>query len=141
MDRIDDVYILVTFGEGPEPPADVFQLLAKAFPAVVGDQDDPSGAFDFSEPMGKVDVGLDAIQAADRRLESVHYRVAGDEDAFLRYPFHQKILTAKNGGGEAEIGQCVGQAAVGLLGEGIVFIVGPESGLHMPHLDLKVVGR
>ncbi len=75
------------------------------------------------------------------RMQGVDHRVAGDNDALGR----ARLRAAGSGGtirwGKMQIGDHAGHPAVDLFGERLPFIVGAQTGLHMPDPDAVVISQ
>ena len=81
-----------------------------------------------------------AVIRPHRSLQRVDDRISRDEQPVGDALFDEVILII-DGRAEVEVRNGGHHFAVHLLGEGRIFVVSPEAGLHMAHLYLMVKGR
>src|SRR3990172_9427986 len=120
----------------PESETDLLQAFVKTLPPVSRNQDHPLPRYLISQPMRK-----------RRRLlphklshpeEGIYHRIAGHPDSRLRDPFSQKGLTGLFRRREVQVRHHGCHPAVDLFRKGGTFIIRPEAGLDMPHLDAAI---
>ena len=139
MERKDDLHI-VPPGQPGERGADRGERRSEAFPAMRGNEDEPSA---------RAGLGQRGVHAPPQRLvrrepgehhvERVDAAIAGDEDRALQ-PLGAQIVARRRGRREVEVGDQRDRPAVMLLGEGFAGPIGSETGLDMGDRDSAVKG-
>lgn len=119
--------------------ADVLEAFAEAFTAVAGDEDGAPVAEGVKEGLnagGRLFADLFAGEE-----EGVDDGVAGDVDVAVGDVLAEEGLAVAFGGGDVEIGEDGGDAAVDFFGEGGGFVAGAEAGLDVAEADAVVEGE
>ena len=81
---------------------------------------------------------FEPIRPLRDREEGIDHGVAHREDPLPRHPFPGEVGGGLRRGGEVEIRQHPGEAAVDLLGERIIAVVGAQTGFDVAHRNLPV---
>lgn len=129
----DDVGV----GEGGDDVAQrlayIAEGLAEVFAAVGLDQQHTAAG----RQLARRGVGPRLFAGYQQR---VHHGVSGDEDFFRGDVLAQQVVAGAGRGREGQLGEVVDEAAVHLLGEGVVGVAGSQAGLDVSHRDAGVVG-
>ena len=125
--------------DGGEGAADALEPVAKALASVAGDEDEAFFGVEEAELcVERRAQGCVALDAAGDVEQRVDHCVAGDVDAFRCHALAQQAGAGDIGGGEMQVGDGAGQAAVHLLGPGRERVAGAQAGLDMPHRNARV---
>ncbi len=121
--------------------ANIFEGFAKVLAAVGGDQDQAWRVFRFHSQALQQGCCLSIRRQPGDHLQGIDHRVAGHDNTLFRDAFTQQVLACPTGGGEVQVGDHAGNAAVDLFGEGLPFIAGAQAGFHVTETEPVVVSQ
>ena len=130
VDRDHDLHLRMTFGDGPEPQAHVFERLRRHLAPVHGRHDHALAV--EAERRERCPIGLE--RHPGHGLESVDHRVPGDVDPVLRDALPVEVLGARRPRREMDVREHARDTPVHLLGPRIVLVERPQTGLDVADL-------
>ena len=134
MHGVDDLDVGKLLRQTAHRREDVLHGLSVVFPAVAGHCDDTLGKVDCSQLLGA------EAAVADGVLHCVDDRVAGYENV-ARHGFPAQILRILRRRRKVQRRKAADEAAVHLLREGAVSVIGAKSRLDVSHWDLCIKRR